>query len=799
MAINERLIHTAAAAAGGGTGNQEEGLILHLDANDVDSYDGDGSVWYDITNHEYTTSIDISSNFQLLSWTGNGTSQNLATNFKADFWFAACSSVSSGKIVQDSVRGLSKYWAGQGDSDDFQTATNLATAFNDDNISIGNNSSVNYNGRPFRGFAFKAGGTPVSNTDGTQTTSVSVNTDIGFSIVKGSGNLNGNTYGHGLGEKPKLVILKSDGQTQALLHHDEAGGYFEMNNGNYSSSTSVPVNTNLVSSFTGYTNTVSDKSLYCFAEKRGFSKFGTYTGTSSSGNKVYCGFEPAFVMVRKVAGSSHNGFFMFDNLQNTSNPRTKYQHFARYGSLVTDSAGMDFDADGFTVNSTDTVLNGSSSKFLFIAFAQKMPSSLIDDTDLELHLDAGNTDSYDPDTDGSTWSDLSGNSRNATLSSMNASQHDKEIGGWFDFDGSDADEGTVSHNTALDITSAGLTVEAWVNPDDTNYNTLVAKFSTSASIDGYSLAFNSGDIFWRLYTSGSGVGTCNYTTGSVATSGTWHHIVGTVSGTASGSTMKLYQNGKLLNTTTTTGTYVATTRDLRIGGYDYANSRNFDGQIGQVRIYSNALTADQVMQNYRFTKNDYPNGYNGAISGADWNSGGYFSFDGSNDYVSTDLYYRRNNTVSLWVNFTSNSAIPLWGAKESNYDWIYCNITDDQDSAHNDYIIDLWIRQSTSQYNYQRWNNVTLNSYGNWNFLTFRMEELTGTNFYMSVNGGAEQQSVNQLTSGTVTTTPNGGINAGRAQSNGIWYYGNSKISKFKVHDKPLTSAEITALYNEGE
>jgi len=40
MAINERLIHTAADAAG--TGNQEEGLILHLDANDVDSYDGDG-------------------------------------------------------------------------------------------------------------------------------------------------------------------------------------------------------------------------------------------------------------------------------------------------------------------------------------------------------------------------------------------------------------------------------------------------------------------------------------------------------------------------------------------------------------------------------------------------------------------------------------------------------------------------------------------------------------------------------------------------------------------------------------
>ena len=58
MAINERLIHTAAAA--GGAASAEQGLILHLDANDVDSYDGDGDIWYDISEHDVT--IPLSDN-----------------------------------------------------------------------------------------------------------------------------------------------------------------------------------------------------------------------------------------------------------------------------------------------------------------------------------------------------------------------------------------------------------------------------------------------------------------------------------------------------------------------------------------------------------------------------------------------------------------------------------------------------------------------------------------------------------------------------------------------------------------
>ena len=60
MAINERLIDTEVAAAPSVSAEAEQNLVLHLDANDVDSYDGDGSVWYDISEHDVT--IPLSDN-----------------------------------------------------------------------------------------------------------------------------------------------------------------------------------------------------------------------------------------------------------------------------------------------------------------------------------------------------------------------------------------------------------------------------------------------------------------------------------------------------------------------------------------------------------------------------------------------------------------------------------------------------------------------------------------------------------------------------------------------------------------
>ena len=37
--------------------------MLDLDASDVDSYDGDGDVWYDIHDFEYKPTTNVAQNF----------------------------------------------------------------------------------------------------------------------------------------------------------------------------------------------------------------------------------------------------------------------------------------------------------------------------------------------------------------------------------------------------------------------------------------------------------------------------------------------------------------------------------------------------------------------------------------------------------------------------------------------------------------------------------------------------------------------------------------------------------------
>ena len=89
MALDQKFFKKS-TAAGSGLTDQEEGLVLHLDANDVDSYDGDGSIWYDIVGHEVNIPLASDDNNNLKihydpsntsSYSGSGTTlTNLAGN-----------------------------------------------------------------------------------------------------------------------------------------------------------------------------------------------------------------------------------------------------------------------------------------------------------------------------------------------------------------------------------------------------------------------------------------------------------------------------------------------------------------------------------------------------------------------------------------------------------------------------------------------------------------------------------------------------------------------------------------------
>ena len=172
-------------------------------------------------------------------------------------------------------------------------------SFDDDGFTLGNPqilSSTNGSGLSIVAWCWKAGGAAVSNTDGDQTTQVSVNEKAGFSIVTYTGTGSNTNIGHGLGATPNIVITKSRSTTGSWAILDTVGnssaeyGLFLNDNGGYSSyqggtywndtlptSTVFRVSSNAATNASGVTYVA-----YCWTSIPGFSKFGKYTGNGSN-------------------------------------------------------------------------------------------------------------------------------------------------------------------------------------------------------------------------------------------------------------------------------------------------------------------------------------------------------------------------------------------------------------------------------------------------------------------------------------------------------------------------------------
>lgn len=812
MAINERLIHTAAeAAAGGGTGNQEEGLILHLDANDVDSYDGDGSVWYDITNHEYTPAVDPSDHFNTVTYSGNSSANAITgVGFQPDLvWIKRRNSAVS-HYLNDSLTPNSYL---RPDTNDADTTSSTFTSFDSDGFTLASSALGNNSSGTYVAWCFKAGGTAVSNTDGDNggsdvTSSVSANADLGFSIVKWTDiNSSGTAYtvGHGLDVPPEMIITKETNDTGNWVVYAKGATTKDQylilqSTGSVGSLTNVfgaaEPNATVFGQQSGTSGTAGkDMIAYCFASKRGVSKVGSYKGTGSSGNKVYTGFEPAFVIMKKSSASG-GSWLMVDNKRKESDGDLS-ELFADTTTAESGSGyNIDFNADGFTLNTTTGNANTNNATYIYLAFATEKPDSLIDDTELGLHLDAGDTSSYDPSSDGSTWSDLTTGNHDVTLTSMNANQHDEEIGGWFEFDGS-SDYGTIPHSTDLNI-STSFTVEAWVNRDDNGEGYIAVKQGGSGAY-GYYLQFHNNTAqgySLAAYNTSNSRYTAHATIAKSGTAGQWQHVVGT----CDGSNVKIYVNGDLKGTTAFSGTPAANTVETVIGAYASPYSGKFDGKIGQVRIYQTALTADQILQNYRFTKNDYPNGYNATLqNGASWNSGGYMVLDGANDKISIpdanvfSLEAGSKRSFSVWFKDTENSSsYRVLFSKGGSNKWEYAMFM--YFSGTNRGIGFTSYNNGASSIDARNYSSSnTWLSTNTWHHLVVTVDfDAELCKVYVD---GTERASDNDFVYGAYSNT-DPFIFGGRADLTNNFFQGH--VNNFKLYDKILTQTEITALKDAG-
>ena len=165
--------------------------------------------------------------------------------------------------------------------------------------------------KTFASWNWKAGGTASTNEDGSIDSSVSANTDAGFSIVSFDGNgTSGATVGHGLSQAPELIILKGrnlSGSTASagwVVYSKPVGNtkYLYLNETDAEATDSGRWNdtTPTASVFSlgddGVVNTSSSPYIaLCFHSVEGYSKVGSYTGNASSdGAFIYTGFRPRF-------------------------------------------------------------------------------------------------------------------------------------------------------------------------------------------------------------------------------------------------------------------------------------------------------------------------------------------------------------------------------------------------------------------------------------------------------------------------------------------------------------------------
>tara|TARA_A100001015_G_scaffold117783_1_gene130625 strand:- start:485 stop:1531 length:1047 start_codon:yes stop_codon:yes gene_type:complete len=331
----------------------------------------------------YTTINKSTDYFNTKLYTGTGSSLALTgVGFQPDMVWQKVRSTTSSHRITDAVRGVGQVIYPNDTAQ--QSAESAVTAFGTDGFTVGTSGGTNTNGATYVGWSWKAGGgAGSSNTDGSiNTTYTSVNTTAGFSISQYTGTGSNATVGHGLGVAPNLIITKSLAATQEWCVGMDALGwdkYLFLNetSGSQSGSTywqsTAPTSTVFSVGTAGPTNSSSAMIAYCFAEKTGFSKFGSYSGNGNgNGAFVYTGFKPKFLIIKNYSGNGDNWIMLTNELSTSgSNVINNYLKADTSSSESTASSNfpVDFFSTGFKLRGTDSGYNNGSSTYVYMAWA----------------------------------------------------------------------------------------------------------------------------------------------------------------------------------------------------------------------------------------------------------------------------------------------------------------------------------------------------------------------------------------------------------------------------------------------
>ena len=320
------------------------------------------------------TDIDKPSDyFETKLYTGNGGTLNVTGLDFAPNWIWIKSRTSSRvHCLFDTVRGATKRLQ-TNEADTEYTTSNSLTAFNSDGFSLGSYNQSNEGSANFAAWNWKETAT------------------AGFDIVSYTGNATGGrTIAHSLSAVPAMMIVKNrDASIKWAVYHKNntaAPGtdHLKLNEEDATadddSTWNDTVPTSSVFSVGGSTSTNGDGTAYIaylFADVKGYSNFGIYTGngSASDGPVAHLGFRPAFLIIKN--NSHADDWRLLDDKRSStgpSNPIDKHIYAHTSGAEAASSTngvpdGVDFLSNGFKIRQATNGLNRDGGTYIYMAWA----------------------------------------------------------------------------------------------------------------------------------------------------------------------------------------------------------------------------------------------------------------------------------------------------------------------------------------------------------------------------------------------------------------------------------------------
>ncbi len=316
-------------------------------------------------------------------YTGNGANQSITgVGFQPDLVWLKSRGNTESHWWGDSNRGIYLRLSSNNETAEFNTGPSGndypgVSSFDSDGFGVGRSDAANGSGNNMVAWNWRAGGSNVTNNNGSITSTVNANTTSGFSVVTcaipGSSVY---TIGHGLTQAPEFIITKGRASTSAwwafYIADDGSLDYVNFSGtGAGASDTaglSLPTSTvfSMVSNYTLQQTIVN----YCYHSVEGYSKIGKYTGNGSTdGAFVYTGFRPSYFMTKPI--STTGEWTIYDKTRDTFNVADKRLAANDNASEYNNGNGLiDFLSNGFKMRINHPSNNSSGVRYLYLAFAK---------------------------------------------------------------------------------------------------------------------------------------------------------------------------------------------------------------------------------------------------------------------------------------------------------------------------------------------------------------------------------------------------------------------------------------------